>query len=147
MDFTGYKFIYGKVYDDANVYIFQKSDNDKLYISEKIGVFETGETSRYLLFEYHIGDMVYKQYIDRQSEEFKQMTIIRPIIDNLNNIVTICQGCNTIVYSEDITSGKADKCKYCDMYLCKKCKKFYPLAMLEDRICENCRKEDKNGVI
>lgn len=142
MDFSNYIFQYGKEHANSNIYVFQDSNGKKLYISEKIGKFENGEVSRYLLFEHEICDMKITNYIDRKSDEFKSWTNIRPIVDNLEGILAVCQGCHTIVLKNQIVNSKGDKCVNCDLYMCKKCHKLFPLARLQDRICDNCRKEE-----
>lgn len=143
MDFSNYNFKYGKSYEDSNVYYFLTEDNKELRISEKVGKFVNGCVSQYLLFEYtNSRNREICEYIDRKTQDYKDMINIRPIVDNLNGITMQCTNCKTIVLKEQITSGKGDKCVYCDKYLCKKCKKFFPIIELdEDRLCEKCRSD------
>ena len=133
-------FTYGKALQDANVFFFENDKKDKLTISEKVGKFQNGSKTQYLLFEYNISGIDFKTYIDRKSDEFLALTNIRPIVDNLNGIVRQCDGCKHIVLKENITNAKGDTCIYCDKYACKKCKKMKPLIELdENRLCEKCR--------
>ena len=134
-----YIFKYGKNLTDANVYFFKNDIGDELIISEKVGKFQNGNKSNYLLFEIYENNSVQKKYIDRKSDEYLNLTNIRPIVDNLGSIVKICSGCGHIVLKENITSAKGDKCIYCDKYACKKCKRLLPLVELnESRLCRNC---------
>lgn len=143
--FDKYIFKYGKAFSDSNMYIFENDKKEQLIISEKIGKFQNSDKSQYLLFEYTIGDIQFKNYVDRKSEEFISLTNIRPIVDNLGNTVQ-CKGCNHIVLKENITNAKGDTCIYCDKYACKKCRKMKPLIELdENRLCEKCRNELKEN--
>lgn len=138
--FENFVFTYGKALQDANVFFFENDKKDTLTISEKVGKFQNGNKSQYLLFEYNISGIDFKTYIDRKSDDFLALTNIRPIIDNLNGIVKQCDGCKHIVLKENITNAKGDTCIYCDKYACKKCKKMKPLIELdENRLCEKCR--------
>lgn len=138
--FENFVFTYGKALQDANVFFFENDKKDKLTISEKVGKFQNGSKTQYLLFEYNISGIDFKTYIDRKSDEFLALTNIRPIVDNLNGIVRQCDGCKHIVLKENITNAKGDTCIYCDKYACKKCKKMKPLIELdENRLCEKCR--------
>lgn len=138
--FENFVFTYGKALQDANVFFFENDKKDKLTISEKVGKFQNGSKTQYLLFEYNISGIDFKTYIDRKSDEFLALTNIRPIVDNLNGIVKQCDGCKHIVLKENITNAKGDTCIYCDKYACKKCKKMKPLIELdENRLCEKCR--------
>ena len=138
--FENFVFTYGKALQDANVFFFENDKKDKLAISEKVGKFQNGSKTQYLLFEYNISGIGFKTYIDRKSDEFLALTNIRPIVDNLNGIVKQCDGCKHIVLKENITNAKGDTCIYCDKYACKKCKKMKPLIELdENRLCEKCR--------
>ena len=121
--FENFVFTYGKALQDANVFFFENDKKDTLTISEKVGKFQNGNKSQYLLFEYNISGIDFKTYIDRKSDDFLALTNIRPIIDNLNGIVKQCDGCKHIVLKENITNAKGDTCIYCDKYACKKCKK------------------------
>lgn len=142
MDFTQYNFKNGKSYQGCNVYFFEDNNTNKLTVSEKIDNFENGSVSNYLLFEYDNGKTQTKSYIDRKSEEYKNLANIRNIVDNIGNIVVQCTGCNTIVLKDKITSGKGDRCIYCDKYACRNCKKLKPLIELdENRLCERCKNE------
>lgn len=143
--FDDYKFKYGKAYTDANVYIFEKENNNTsdnyLKVSEKTGEFILGKKSNYLYF-CHDG---FAHYIDRKSDEYKNMPNIRNVIENIGVKLIQCKGCNTIVLENQITSTKQDKCFYCDMYVCKKCKKLKPLIELdENKLCEKCRNMNGN---
>ena len=138
--FENFVFTYGKALQDANVFFFENDKKDTLTISEKVGKFQNGNKSQYLLFEYNISGIDFKTYIDRKSDDFLALTNIRPIIDNLNGIVKQCDGCKHIVLKENITNAKGNTCIYCDKYACKKCKKMKPLIELdENRLCEKCR--------
>lgn len=138
--FENFVFTYGKALQDANVFFFENDKKDTLTISEKVGKFQNGNKSQYLLFEYNISGIDFKTYIDRKSDDFLALTNIRPIVDNLNGIVKQCDGCKHIVLKENITNAKGDTCIYCDKYACKKCKKMKPLIELdENRLCEKCR--------
>ena len=138
----GFNFKYGRALDDANVYFFENDKGDKLTISEKIGKFQNGSKAQYLLFEINVDDMISTEYVCRKSQEFLELTNIRPIIDNINGIVQQCTGCNHIVMKDSITNAKGDTCVYCDKYACKKCKKMFPYIELdENRLCEKCRND------
>lgn len=142
---SDYKFLYGKAqkFDNTNTYIFENDSKDRIIVSEKFGKFINGSSSQYLLFQFINKDEIINQYIDRHSEEYKQMTNIRAVVDNLNDNVVQCTNCNTIVLKEQITSSRGDSCYYCDKYACKKCKKILPLIELDDnRLCEKCRGEE-----
>lgn len=142
--FENFNFTYGKAISDANVFFFEDDKKNKLVISEKIGKFQNGDKAQYLLFEYTIDDINFKTYIDRKSQEFLELTNIRPIVDNLNGIVQQCNGCKHIVLKQDITNSRGDTCVYCDKYACKQCKRMIPLIELdENRLCEKCRKKDE----
>lgn len=140
-DFENFVFKYGKALSDANVYFFENDKKEILAISEKIGKFQNGEKSQYLLFEYCVGDEIIIDYVDRKSQEFLSLTNIRAVVDDLGNTVQ-CKGCNHIVLKENITNAKGNTCIYCDKYACKKCRKMKPLIELdENRLCEKCRNE------
>lgn len=139
--FDNFIFKYGKAFSDANMYVFENDKKEELVVSEKVGKFQDGNKSQYLLFEYTIDDIQFKNYVDRKSEEFLLLTNIRAIVDDLGNTVQ-CKGCNHIVLKEDITNAKGDTCIYCDKYACKGCRKMKPLVELdENRLCEECRKK------
>lgn len=145
-DFSKYKFKQGKALTDANVYLFIDDKKNKLYVSQLKGKFQSGETSRYLKFDFMMDDESISFFVDRQSKEYKEYNNICPIIENYNGIVTQCKGCNTIVLSTDIKGSNNDKCIYCDIYICKKCRKMHPLVELdENRLCAKCRNEVKNA--
>lgn len=137
---NNFKFQYGLSFTDSRVYVF--TDGQKtLSISEKTGKFINGDTPEYVLFQLDYGNgTVQNEYIHRRSDFYLNLVNIRPIVDNLNGIVEICKNCGHIVLSENITSSDNDKCIYCDKYLCKKCRKLYPLVELdENRLCSKCR--------
>ena len=142
--FENYNFTYGKALNDANVFFFEDDKNNKLVISEKVGKFQNGDRTQYLLFEYIVDGKDYKIYIDRKSPEFLELSNIRPIVDNLNGITKQCEGCRHIVLKENITNAKGTTCIYCDKYACKKCKRMTPLIELDDnRLCPRCQHEEQ----
>lgn len=145
-DLSDFKFQYGLSLSNSRVYIFTNSKNQILTISEKVGKFINGDTTDYVLFQIDYGNgIISNDYVYRKSEEFLNLINIRPIVDNLNGIVEICKNCGHIVLSEHIRSSNADKCIYCDKYLCRKCRKLYPLVELdENRLCSRCRRENEN---
>lgn len=137
-----YKFLYGKAqkFENTNTYIFENNSKQRLIVSEKFGKFINGSTSKYLLFQFIHDKEIINQYIDRKSEEYKKMTNIRTVVDDLEGDMVQCTQCNTIIHKSSITSPKNDSCIYCDRYACKKCKKILPLAELDNnRLCEKCR--------
>lgn len=139
-NFADFSFIYGRALSDTNVYIFENSKKDVLTISEKIGKFQKGSKSQYLLFSYIIGGEEVKEYIDRDSQDYRDMLNIRPIVDNLAGQMVQCKNCGHILDKSKIRSSNNDKCIYCDIYYCKKCRKAHPIIELdEDRLCERCR--------
>lgn len=142
-NYSKFVFQYGKALNDSNVYAFLDGDNNSLIVSEKVGKFQNGNKTDYLLFELAIKDMQMKEYIYRKDEEYLKLNNIRPIVDNIGGMIKTCSGCGHIVLKENITSAKNDKCIYCDKYACKKCKKLYPMVELDDdRLCEKCRSQE-----
>ncbi len=141
--FEKFNFIEGRTLKDTNVYTFKDDKENYLIVSEKLGKFQKGNKTQYLLFTYTIGDEKINQYIDRKSQEFLDMKNIRPIVDNLNGLVVQCSGCGHIVAKDKIRNSNNSKCVYCDIYYCKKCRKAHPIIELDDnRLCEKCRKEE-----
>lgn len=141
-NYSKFIFQYGKALNDSNIYIFLDEDNNALIVSEKVGKFQNGNKTDYLLFELAIKDMQMKEYIYRKDEEYLKLNNIRPIVDNIGGIIKTCSGCGHIVLKENIKSTKGDKCIYCDKYACKKCRKLYPIVELnEDRLCERCKND------
>lgn len=143
-DFKEYQFLYGESFDDSNLYVFQNESGMKIYVSEKLDKFIHGKSSKYLLFEIERKHDEIKEYIYRDSEEYNKMITIKPIVDNLGGITVQCSNCKKIVLKEQIRSLNNDKCVYCDLYMCKKCRKLKPLIELDsDRLCDKCREEKK----
>lgn len=139
-----FKFIKGKKFSEDINYYFKDCNNRELIISRKTGKFINNSESDYLLFTIiDNGEEFSKFYMYKNSEEFKSLTNIYPIVFNLGNITSFCSGCNTIVLKEQIMSIKNDKCVYCDLYACRGCKKMFPMIQLDkNRLCERCSKSE-----